>query len=69
MKKILLAILCLVSAFHLKAQDLDKKEAYDLIIKNMSVLGITEADVENSILTNAYPAFFQTEFHLQSQLI
>ena len=53
--KILSLIVFALLSFYLgAAQKIESKEALDLMIKNTSILNLSSADIQNSIITNAY---------------
>ncbi len=54
MKKILLFLLLLSVGSFLKAQDIDKVTALQLVNKNSAAIGLSKADIENVIVSNAY---------------
>jgi hypothetical protein len=66
MKK-LLVVVALLSSFFVKAQDLSKQVVIDLLEKNKANIGLTSADIDNSIISNAYksPSSGLTFIYLQ----
>ncbi|MBC7937639.1 MAG: M36 family metallopeptidase [Rhizobacter sp.] len=54
MKKIYLLLLLLVPVSGIFAQEISKTAALDLVKKNSSTLALSPADIENSIVSNAY---------------
>jgi Zn-dependent metalloprotease len=54
MKKFLLLSALLPLSLILKAQDIDKNKAFDLVQRNTTAIGLTENDLKNVLITNAY---------------
>ena len=54
MKKNLLLLICIIAGFTLKAQDLNKQAALQLVSKNMASIGLTQDDLNNVIVSDAY---------------
>ena len=54
MKKCLLVLLLLVFSFGSFAQELDKSKAMEIVEKNKDNIGLTDYDIANSIISNAY---------------
>lgn len=54
MKKTLLLFCLLVSGFLLKAQQLDKAGALQLVTKNIKAAGLSDDDLKNALVSNAY---------------
>ncbi len=54
MKRFLLSVVSLFFVLTIQAQDIDKAKAMELVIKNKNSLGLTDNDIVNSIVSNAY---------------
>lgn len=54
MKKNLLLLICIIAGFTLNAQDLNKQAALQLVSKNMASIGLTQDDLNNVFVSDAY---------------
>ena len=54
MKKNLLLVFALLCSFFLKAQEIDKQTALQIVAKNSSVIGLSADEINNSLVSNAY---------------
>ena len=54
MKKIVLVFAVLMCGFAVNAQELDKSKAMELVVKNKMTIGLSEEDLLNSTVSNAY---------------
>src|SRR4051812_33199388 len=54
MKKKLLLLVFLAFSFILKAQDIAKTAALQIVSKNLTAAGLSESDINNVIVSNAY---------------
>lgn len=54
MKRVLLFVCTSLLFFNLKAQEIEKSKAFEMVVKNKTAIGLSDEDVVNSTVSSAY---------------